>query len=72
MDPMSRPKRPSHGWPLALATGLAIATLVACAPGSGLPVQPQGTQATGTADSTSSTPAATSSTGGSVVPEIRF
>lgn len=74
MDPTSRPMLPPSAWTLAIATGLAIVSLAACTPGSGLPSQAPGTSeaAAGTPDATSSTPAATSSSGGSVVPEILF
>lgn len=68
---------PSHSlarWPRVLLVGMILGLLAACAPGAGLPSQPQvsaGPTATG-AEATSSTPAATASTGGSVVPVITF
>lgn len=74
MSPKRRPMRPHAAWTLALIAGLAIAFSAACAPGSGLPSQPQGTTggATGSSEATGSTPSASQSTGGSVIPEIKF
>lgn len=65
---------PQLAWLLALAIGLVVAALAACAPDSGLPSQPPGPagSTTGSSEATSSTPDASASTGGSVVPEIRF
>lgn len=73
MDATTRPNSLGPMGRLVLIAGFAIASLAACVPGSGLPVQPPGTSGTATSEATPSpTPAATSSTGGSVVPVITF
>lgn len=71
MHPSLQPIRPPAFGPLALVLSLTIAVVVACTPSSGLPTQPQGTTGTAT-EATSSTPPATGSSGGNVVPVINF
>jgi len=73
LEPQRRPFTFIAQGPLVLLAGLSIALLSACTPGSGLPTQTPGTSTTSsTGEATGSTPAATSSTGGSVVPVINF